>query len=101
MAPLPPLAVERRALAALEGNELAELHAAAQEVAAARAAWVPTLGIDPRAVRAFATLARLGADLAKALAELAPPPAPDPAHDPANVVAKARLLALVDEVLAR
>jgi hypothetical protein len=40
-------------------------------------------------------------DLAKAAAELAPPPAPSPDSDPANVAAKARLLTMVDEILAR
>jgi hypothetical protein len=89
------------ATAALGGGTLAELLVAAREIAKARADWVTWLGSDPRAVRAYAALARLSTDLARAIAELAPPPLPNPDHDPACAAAKKRLLAMADEVLAR
>jgi hypothetical protein len=94
-------AAEASAAGALEGDDVVKLTAARDAVEGAMVLWQPELGINPRAVRCYVTLSKALGDLAQRLAALRPPPEPNPDHDPACTKAKARLLALVDEVLAR
>jgi hypothetical protein len=100
LARVPP-EIESEAAAALGGDDVQRLVRARDAVELALLEWRPYLGSDPRAVRASATLNHMLVELAAAIAALAPPPAADPESDPAHLAAKARLLARVDEVLAR
>lgn len=66
--------LERRAAAAIEGDDLAHLVRVRDDLDAALAAWRPLLGRDGAAVRAYATLARIHADVTARLVELRPRP---------------------------
>jgi hypothetical protein len=69
-----PAALERRAADALEGDDLAHLTRVRDDLDAALATWRPLLGRDGAAVRAYATLARIHADVTARLVELRPRP---------------------------
>lgn len=86
-----PAAVARHARAALASDDLAELRAAQAEVARARQGWAPFLGTDPRAVRAYAALAKLQKEITASIVELTPRPEAD-RYAPIESAALAELL---------
>jgi hypothetical protein len=65
-------AVAKLAQAALEGDDLAELHAAKAAVSAALKGWEGSLGFDPRGVRAYSALVALLKSVTQAIQELTP-----------------------------
>ena len=93
--------LERAATAAVEAGEAGGLEHVQADIEAALATWREYLGSSDRAVRAYAALSRALADVVEKIAALRPPAPLNPDDDPANVAAKKRLLAMVDEALAR
>jgi hypothetical protein len=70
--PVDPAQATGRAGAALDGDDLASIAQCAAEVRAALRQWGPGIGLDPTSTRAYATLAKLNADLSARLVELRP-----------------------------
>lgn len=70
----PPARLERDAQSALDTDDLGTIVRTAATVRQALEQWGPAIGFDPSAQRAFASLARLNADLSARLIELRPKP---------------------------
>jgi hypothetical protein len=82
-------------------DPIAELERDARKLRALREFWLSQGELGPAAARTFATINRQYREALRELAQIIPPAPPDPENDPANVDAKRRLLAMVDEALAR
>lgn len=101
--PAAPSALTTTAAGALEGDDVASIARCAADVRRALAEWAPAIGVDPSAQRAYASLARLNADLSARLVELRPKPEVEAdrlsaldADARAALISRARAAALAD-----
>lgn len=99
-APTDPAELEKATAAALDGDDdLAALERILAEVTAGMREWSAWVGTDPRATRAYATLARLAGELRSRAHELRP--APEVEHDRLSALGEAQRQALLERTRAR